>query len=333
MYFIDEKACHATAHTALTGFVMLSFAVLSDRMAMHGLQIEEAKARFDSILNDSSDHGRRYSDAAKAMKVDFVCTHDIGDKVWAAGPPYDCVSCMFALHYFFHSEDTARRAVEMAAKNLKHGGHFIGVLPNARHVMDTIGPEMKPLHMKAMKLAPKWAGQPQTFGSAYTCALTDTVTEVRSSAPLCLVAPAHGCLSGGHRPGGHRNSVHTGSEQVAVHQVHAVPNDASGEASVLEACATSSTCMACVLVEDCCRGGHDSVSVIAALGSRRVTPRLLARGRGHGPQPVWPPQTGCSRTRSSAGYVPAQDVPRVTATGCGGVRHGECSTEGVAAAT
>jgi len=143
MYFIDEKACHATAHTALTGFVMLSFAVLSDRMAMHGLQIEEAKARFDSILNDSSDHGRRYSDAAKAMKVDFVCTHDIGDKVWAAGPPYDCVSCMFALHYFFHSEDTARRAVEMAAKNLKHGGHFIGVLPNARHVMDTIGPDLR----------------------------------------------------------------------------------------------------------------------------------------------------------------------------------------------
>lgn len=144
------------------------------------MQIEEAKARFESILNDTSDHNSRYAEAAKAMKVDFVCTHDIGDKVWAAGPPYDCVSCMFALHYFFHSEATARKAVEMAAKNLKEGGHFIGVLPNARHVMDTIGPDMKPLDMRAMKLAPKWAGQPQTFGSPYTCALKDTVTEVCS---------------------------------------------------------------------------------------------------------------------------------------------------------
>lgn len=144
------------------------------------MQVEEAKARFQSIRSDKSDHGRRYADAANAMKVDFVCTHDIGDKVWAAGPPYDCVSCMFALHYFFHSEATARKAVEMAAQNLKEGGHFIGVLPNARHIIDTIGHDMKPLDMKAMKLAPKWAGQPSTFGSAYTCALTDTVTEVCS---------------------------------------------------------------------------------------------------------------------------------------------------------
>eukprot|EP00892_Ulva_mutabilis_P000157 jgi/Ulvmu1/10141/UM006_0095.1 len=140
-------------------------------------EIEEAKARFESILNDPSEKNSRYAEAARAMKVDFVCTHDIGDKVWAAGPLYDCVSCMFALHYFFHSKETARKTVEMAAKNLKEGGHFIGVLPNGRHVMDTIGPEMKPLTMKAMKLAPKWLGQAQSFGSPYTCALTDTVTE------------------------------------------------------------------------------------------------------------------------------------------------------------
>jgi hypothetical protein len=30
---------------------------------------------------------------------------------------------------------------------------------------------------KAMRLAPRWSGVPAVFGSAYTCALTDTVTE------------------------------------------------------------------------------------------------------------------------------------------------------------
>lgn len=39
---------------------------------------------------------------------------------------------------------------------------------------------------KAMRLAPRWAGVPQPFGSPYTCALTDTVTEVQKHTPLLL---------------------------------------------------------------------------------------------------------------------------------------------------
>lgn len=43
---------------------------------------------------------------------------------------------------------------------------------------------------KAMKLAPRWQGPPQQFGSAYTCSLTDTVTEARPCTHLLV----RGCI-------------------------------------------------------------------------------------------------------------------------------------------
>lgn len=62
-------------------------------------------------------------------------------------------------------------------------------VPTHRSVQDFLGPSMKAKAMKAVKVAPKWLGTPQPFGSAYTCALTDTVTEVcRSTAPRSLHA-------------------------------------------------------------------------------------------------------------------------------------------------
>ena len=54
----------------------------------------------------------------------------------------------------------------------------VSIVQHCCTVQDVIGPEMKPRALKAVKLAPRWAGAPKPFGSAYTCALTDTVTEV-----------------------------------------------------------------------------------------------------------------------------------------------------------
>jgi mRNA capping enzyme len=50
---------------------------------------------------------------------------------------------MFALHYFFSSESSARNAIKLAANNLKPGGYFFGVLPDGKNVMDTLGPTMQ----------------------------------------------------------------------------------------------------------------------------------------------------------------------------------------------
>lgn len=69
------------------------------------------------------------------FSADFIATQSIGDEAWVDDKgPYDAVTCMFALHYFFHSEKAAKNAIKMAAINLKPGGHFFGVLPDGRNV-------------------------------------------------------------------------------------------------------------------------------------------------------------------------------------------------------
>lgn len=136
------------------------------------MQIEEAKARLAAAMKDSPELSNTFS-------ADFIANGDIGDRVWEdeAGP-YGAVTCMFALHYFFRSEESAMKAIAMAAKNLKRHGYFFGVLPDGKNVLNAIGESMKPKQFKAVRMAPRWVGVPQPFGSAYTCALTDTVTEV-----------------------------------------------------------------------------------------------------------------------------------------------------------
>jgi SAM-dependent methyltransferase len=143
-------------------------------LAEFELQIEEAKLRLSSAMRDHPELSGKFS-------ADFIASADIGNIEWEDEKgPYDAVTCMFALHYFFRSEESARKALAMAARNLKPQGHFFGVLPDGRNVMNAIGESMKPKQYKAVRLAPRWPGDPQPFGSAYTCALTDTVTEVCS---------------------------------------------------------------------------------------------------------------------------------------------------------
>lgn len=156
------------------------------------MQVEEARVRLAGALAEGSG---QY--AQGGFSADFLATQDIGDKVWVdEKAPYDAVTCMFALHYFFRSEKSARNALEMAAKNLRPGGHFFGVLPDGKNVLNAIGEDMQPREWRAVRLAPRWQGVPRPFGSAYTCALTDTVTEVRRR-PAAHLAPRrqHPCIA------------------------------------------------------------------------------------------------------------------------------------------
>ncbi|KAJ1487170.1 hypothetical protein T484DRAFT_1787540 [Baffinella frigidus] len=43
---------------------------------------------------------------------------------------FDAVSCMFALHYFFETEESLMNLLTTVAHNLKTGGHFFGVCPD-----------------------------------------------------------------------------------------------------------------------------------------------------------------------------------------------------------
>ncbi len=48
---------------------------------------------------------------------------------------FDTVSCQFAFHYCFESEEKARTAFKNVAMYLKEGGYFFGTIPNAYRLM------------------------------------------------------------------------------------------------------------------------------------------------------------------------------------------------------
>ena len=90
--------------------------------------MKEARARLEQMRRETPAKVAHFS-------ADFLATADIGDRAWRDDRgPYDAVTCMFALHYFFHSEAAADAAVKMAALNLKPGGYFFGVLPDGKNV-------------------------------------------------------------------------------------------------------------------------------------------------------------------------------------------------------
>lgn len=144
------------------------------------LQIEEAQQRFNEVLGKAVDDPRFA--AAKNLTTEFLHSTEIGTSVWSAGEPYDAATCMFALHYFFHSKKSATKAIELAAANLKDGGHFFGVLPNGQYVQDAcfdiVTKKLEAQHRKEFVLIPRWKGDAQPFGSGYNFTIKDTVTQV-----------------------------------------------------------------------------------------------------------------------------------------------------------
>ena len=114
------------------------------------------------------------------MKIDFVGTANLGASVWVDElAPYDAVSCMFALHYFWGSEDTAKTLLQFVHANLRPGGVFLGIVPDARR-LNAVLLEPKPPEtdtvLPRLHLDAHWYGRPSPFGSAYTLAIEDTVT-------------------------------------------------------------------------------------------------------------------------------------------------------------
>ncbi len=44
-----------------------------------------------------------------SLRCDFVATPDLGLREWREEEPYDAVTCMFAIHYFFVSESALKQ--------------------------------------------------------------------------------------------------------------------------------------------------------------------------------------------------------------------------------
>jgi mRNA (guanine-N7-)-methyltransferase len=102
---------------------------------------------------------------------------------WTDGETYDVVSCMFALHYFFGSEEAANRLMRTVSAHLRPGGHFVGIVPDAQRIVECINPADPHLAPDgqfdngAMRVRALWTGKPRAFGSAYRCQVQGTVTE------------------------------------------------------------------------------------------------------------------------------------------------------------
>lgn len=86
---------------------------------------------------------------------------------------------MFAIHYFFVSEQALLQFLKNVSRHLKVGGHFFGTVPDGKRVVAAIarGGKRGRFESPLLTLEARWTGPPACFGSPYVCAIGDTVTD------------------------------------------------------------------------------------------------------------------------------------------------------------
>lgn len=138
------------------------------------------------VSKESVDEARERFTKTRDGHSPLTCAFHQADvrEGWRGDRPFDAVTCMFALHYFFESEAAAHAIMRTISHNLRPGGVFLGIVPDGRAVMECI--KHGPFDNGVMRVTALWQGPPACFGSAYTCAITDTVTEA-STVPEYLV--------------------------------------------------------------------------------------------------------------------------------------------------
>jgi mRNA (guanine-N7-)-methyltransferase len=129
-------------------------------------EIEEARKRFAEAQAK-----RRHQELA----YEFVDSPQLGASEWREARQYDVVTCMFAIHYFFVTEQVLKQFLHNVSINLKEGGYFIGTVPDGKRINDCIR-NNKTFTSPMLTIEAHWQGGPQCFGSPYICAIGDTVT-------------------------------------------------------------------------------------------------------------------------------------------------------------
>jgi mRNA (guanine-N7-)-methyltransferase len=151
-------------------------------------------ARIERVLgldlsgNEIAEAKKRFNTTEPWRKKNLICEFIETDKVDMERFPFenhchakhfDVVTCMFAIHYFFHSEQACKNLFMNITSNLKVGGHFICCFPDAKRVLTNLD-NKDHLSLPSLELRKHWTGTPQCFGSPYLFSLRDTVTEVKS---------------------------------------------------------------------------------------------------------------------------------------------------------
>ena len=131
-------------------------------------EVAEARQRYEEAQNKQRSN-------PNLTRCEFLDTPKLGIEDWKEDRQYDVVTCMFALHYFFVSEAALKQFLRNVANNLKDGGYFVGTVPDGKRINQCIR-SAKTFNSPMLKIEARWEGAPSTFGSAYVCAIGDTVT-------------------------------------------------------------------------------------------------------------------------------------------------------------
>ncbi|EFA75362.1 hypothetical protein PPL_11439 [Heterostelium album PN500] len=117
----------------------------------------------------------------------FVCCDCFSPKLLESLPPatskVDLVSCQFALHYSFRSEESARQLLHNVTSLLEEGGYFIGTIPDACYIVkncrdsksNRIGNELYSIKFKSLKADNENEIDVKKFGCAYDFFLEDAI--------------------------------------------------------------------------------------------------------------------------------------------------------------
>ena len=102
--------------------------------------IDGACVRRKNLLkNREMDITFMVGDISKNIKNGDSFNDLISTKLWESGRlsmPFDIISCMFAIHYVFNSEENLDNLINNIDENLKYGGYFIGTCLDGQMVFD-----------------------------------------------------------------------------------------------------------------------------------------------------------------------------------------------------
>lgn len=92
--------------------------------------IEQAKLRLDDI---GSPHMKSHLLAYDAFHLPLAI-----NEIPPSFLPVECVSCQFALHYAWETEESANQALENISSILRKDGLFFGTIPNSKEILSRL---------------------------------------------------------------------------------------------------------------------------------------------------------------------------------------------------
>lgn len=180
-----KRALLETFASRATSLLDLACGRGGDIHKWHALGIAEVRG-LDVSGESVAEARSRYANAAHAPNT-TTYTFQQADlrEGWRGDRPYDVIACMFALHYFFGSEQDAHTLLRTVSANLRPGGYFVGIVPDGLMVNERI--RHGTFDNGIMRVQALWSGKPACFGSAYTCCIKDTVTAAATDVHEFLV--------------------------------------------------------------------------------------------------------------------------------------------------